>query len=257
MTIYLAAYMLLSSCKPSHKQLNTSKSYESKPFNNLYIEKEMILAVSWQFLDYSGFIPKYKIKDYPYTYKTERYGREEINNDYLGTHILDFAEILINNNFNSIKNRWIIKRPLSDDEYQCDNSYKYFYFLETILDNKNKSEQDLARITFPSNVSNLYTLPVSKFMHQIKSSITDRNMFFNDIYLFKCKVTYQKTDSIYNTISLPELNLKRKDMKNKDGVEIFMLKESGKIIYIFDGGEFSKKTGYIYSLHLGLRNNWP
>jgi hypothetical protein len=254
MTIYLAAFMLLYSCKPSHKQLNTSKSHESKPFNNLYIEKEMILAVSWKFLDYSNNVPRYGLRDYQYTYKTIRHSAGEIENDYLGTHILDFAEILINNNFNSIKNRWIIKRPLSDDEYQCDNSYKYFYFLETILDNKNKSEKELARITFPSNVSNLYTLPVSKFMHQIKSSITDRNMFFNDIYLFKCKVTYQKTDSIYNTISLPELNLKRKDMKSKDGVEIVM-KKSNKIIHRFDGGAIFKKSGNIIA-NIPIKSIW-
>ena len=244
-TLFILIILANYSCQPLRKQINTSKSHESIPFNNLYIEKEMILAVSWQFLDYSNTVPRYGLRDYQYNYKTIRHSAGEIENDYLGTHIFDFTEILINNNFDSIKNRWVMRRPLWHDEYQCENSNKYFYFLETILDEKNKSKRELSRIIFPSNVSNLYTLPISKFMHQIKSNITDRKMYFNDIYLFKCKLTYQKTDSIYNTISLPELNLKRKDMKNKDGVEIFMLKESGKIIYIFDGGEFSKKAGYI------------
>jgi hypothetical protein len=195
MTIYLAAFMLLSSCQPSHKQLNTSKSFESKPFNNLYIEKEMILAVSWQFLDLS-FAPssKYKNNNIGSTYL--RWIKNLIlENDFYGTHVFDFNEILINNNFDSIKNRWILRRPLWEYEFHCSNSYQYSYFLNRITENKYNYEETKYKLNFPIYVNNKYTLPISNFMNQVKSNITNEQMFFNELYLFKCKVTFQKVDS--------------------------------------------------------------
>jgi hypothetical protein len=241
MTIYLSAFMLLSSCKPSHKQLNTSKSHGSKPFNNLYIEKEMILAVSWMHLSHSEPMKmqyKSNLEGIIHTYNNKL--NLDINdNEYWGINIFDFSELIISNNFNSLQNRWILRRPLWNSDYHCSNidrsPYNLAYLLKSLSDTLFYSNEKKSILRFPLDVNNRYDMPISKFMYQVKSNATNKQMFLDDLYLFKCKVTFQKVDSSFNAILLPDLDITLKDMKNIKGVKI-VKRKSDKSIYDFDGG---------------------
>jgi hypothetical protein len=211
-------FLLVSgACRSTIPIETENRIVESKPFNNIYIEKEIIFAVSWKYFNFYDEWYRVELTGKPSQLQYEELGALS-SNDSHGVHIFDFSELLVNNNFTSLKNRWILRKPMNEINFHCKDTYKFKYFLSLIADSltidsvSNLFTSDMASF-FPLNVSNRYDLPISKFMEKVIPTMTYAPMFINDVYLFKCKVTYQKVDTAYTAIFLPDLNQKLKNTK--------------------------------------------
>jgi hypothetical protein len=236
-------FLLVSGACRSIVSIETENQIvESKPFNNIYIEKEMIFAVSWKYFNFYDEWYRVELTGKPSQLQYEELGALS-SNDSHGVHIFDFSELLVNNNFTSLKNRWILRKPMNEIDFHCENTYNFKYFLSLIADSliidsvSNLSAGDITSF-FPLNVSNRYDLPISKFMEKVIPTMTYAPMFINDVYLFKCKVTYQKVDSAYTAIFLPDLNLKLKNTKYN---RIFNYYKISNKIKIYD-----KEHGFLF-----------
>jgi len=150
--------------------LNTYESeYKSyPPLDNLHIEKEMLIGVSWNIA--FAYIPEFRAFDICKNIP----GYLQYN-----PIIFDFSEFIKSNNYDSIFNYWCF--------LNCD-SYGQSEFYKTIFEgasNYKREYDDCYKYYNTCIAPNYYESPVSKTVKKFNSRILK-----NYLYLFTCKMTY-------------------------------------------------------------------
>lgn len=203
---YIVFYILLWVNTPCYAQrYGNSKSLYN--YNDYIHKREMIFALTWN-TDYehlffrTSMIPhsEYEVNlCHKYTYKR-------------GPVIFDLTELLVRNNYDSIKNIWF---PASHFKYNVIDydPCSVNNFLDFLVSHVVKDSLDYNQINVLSDADNKLILSASKVARRVHL----KEMRYNELYLFKCTVSYFSAPSKF--ISIPNLGIKYKQIKRDFGFE--------------------------------------
>lgn len=200
--IFIFLFLVKSFTLYAQFDLSVNTEYRHDKF---VYQKEMIFAVHW---GYSGFFP---VTDRAIGMTSRLYSSNNFSDlRNLSATIFDLGEILPTLDYSLVQNVWYSGPPacvFKRDAFKIQN-FCFLYLLE-LIDSVAVKKYMASKwhIVFPILAHSKITLPVSD---PVQKNILSYNDYYNELYLFKCKVTYFTGDDLI--LYIPRLKSKRSDI---------------------------------------------
>lgn len=194
------------------KILNAKGLYN---YNSYVHKREMIFAFGWD-TDYRFHFQKFWI-NFDVGYYTNLCHKYDYHRF---PFIYDLSELVFKNNFNSVKNIWLPAPQFLYDATNFDECSMTNFF-EFLVNSVVKDTLDYSQMNVLFDSDNKLTLSASR----VSRNVHVRELRYNELYLFKCTVSYFSGPSTF--ICVPNLNVKYKhiirDVEYKRYYEYFKM----------------------------------